>query len=135
MSKYDPIEITQKYVYGADEKSNTLSNTDYNDHIRPDGSTPPSVQYDMLEYLTNGAGRYAIPSIFPIVDKFFQANLEPNQLLDNPIDIQNALGYTTTLDYDRDREASIWQYGTDTLNLDYAERAYIFGTTPFVLFY
>ena len=70
MNDYDPILFTQRQVFGRDTASGTLStNDDYNEHIRPFGSPqPPAVEYDMLDYLTNGAGRYAIPAIFPIVD-------------------------------------------------------------------
>jgi len=39
----------------------------YNEHIRPFGSPqPPAVEYDMLDYFENGAGRYAIPAVFLI---------------------------------------------------------------------
>jgi hypothetical protein len=77
MNNYDPIKFTQRVVFGKDTMSDTLStDNDYNDHIRPlTGSpVPPAVEFDMLDYLTNGAGRYATPTIFPLVDQFFDAS-------------------------------------------------------------
>ena len=76
MNNYDPVKFTQRFVFEKDTDSNTLSTSnDYNDHIRPTGSTPPGFQFDMLDYLTNGAGRYAIPSVFPIIDNFFNTTI------------------------------------------------------------
>ncbi|MEL7077117.1 MAG: hypothetical protein AAFY50_00865 [Cyanobacteria bacterium J06648_1] len=38
-------------------------------------SIEPISSIDMVEYLTTGAGRYATPSIFPLVDKFFDLDV------------------------------------------------------------
>ncbi|MGL5941796.1 MAG: hypothetical protein ACRC2S_15720 [Waterburya sp.] len=141
MNNYDPIKFTQRLVFGKDTDSyiNPLStDNDYNDHIRPEGSIPPGFEFDMLDYLTNGAGRYATPAVFPLVDKFFA----PSTDLQNGITyfgtaaIRKALGFDATGDEEVFKEATevaIWQYGTDTLSLDFAERAYLFGTTGFTL--
>ena len=129
--------FTQRQVFGRDTASGTLStNDDYNEHIRPFGSPqPPAVEYDMLDYLTNGAGRYAIPAIFPIVDDFFSQSIpqKPGGQPYNLSEIRSELNLTDNDDFKEATETSIWQYGTDTTSLDFAERAYIFGTTDFKL--
>ena len=134
MNIYDPVQFTQRYVYGRDFASGTLSfGDDYNEHIRPlvGSPTPPAFNYDMLEYLTNGAGRYAIPSVFPIVDRIFNpfTSIIPQTYIGD-IGIQTALNINQT-EFDAASEVALWQYGTDTLSSDFAERAYIFGTTNF----
>jgi len=138
MNDYDPILFTQRQVFGRDTASGTLStNDDYNEHIRPFGSPqPPAVEYDMLDYLTNGAGRYATPAVFPIIDDFFNtpilANTEKDPFYDVS-DIRRELNLTDDDDFIKAIEVDIWQYGTDTTSLDFPERAYIFGTTGFEL--
>ncbi|MFM2315335.1 MAG: hypothetical protein RLZZ04_4613 [Cyanobacteriota bacterium] len=140
MNNYDPIKFTQRVVFGKDTMSGTLSiDDDYNEHIRPDGSIPPGLEFDMLDYLTNGAGRYATPSIFPLVDQFFDAStvIQANTYF-GTAEIRAALGLDDPGDEDEEAfkqatEVAIWQYGTGTLSWDFAERAYIFGTTGFTL--
>jgi hypothetical protein len=68
---YDPIEITRLFVFGT----NDPSIADYNDHIRPSEEPPASISYNMSDYLTSGGGRYAYPSLFGAVRKFFGATI------------------------------------------------------------
>ena len=133
MNDYDPILFTQRQVFGRDTASGTLStNDDYNEHIRPFGSPkPPAVEYDMLDYLENGAGRYAIPAVFPIVDDFFTTILDVGTY--DILELRDRLNLRKDTDFEKATKTSIWQYGTDTTSLDFAERAYIFGTTDFRL--
>lgn len=137
MNIYDPVQFTQRYVYGRDVASGTLSfSDDYNEHIRPLGGspTPPTFNYDMLDYLTNDAGRYAIPAVFPIVDRIFNplTSITPQTYIGDT-GIRNALGGISQTEFDAASKTALWQYGTDTLSSDFAERAYIFGTTNFEL--
>jgi RTX calcium-binding nonapeptide repeat (4 copies) len=84
----------------------------------------------MLEYMTSGGGRFAYPSLFGAVEKFFTATTIPDstytysQLLDTRLGLNLTPG---------DLEIIISQYGTGLLSADLAERAYIFGTTQFRL--
>jgi hypothetical protein len=64
---YDPVEITKLFVFGT----NSPSPDDYNQHIRPTGATPASITYSMSNYMTGGGGRFAYPSLFGVVEKFF----------------------------------------------------------------
>jgi RTX calcium-binding nonapeptide repeat (4 copies) len=142
MNNYDPIKFTQRYVFGNDTDSNTeplSTGNDYNDHIRPltGFPKPQAFEFDMLDYLTNGAGRYATPTIFPLVDQFFDASTDIlTGTYSGTAAIRNALGFGDPSDEEAFKQATgaaIWQYGTDTLGLDFAERAYLFGTTGFTL--
>ncbi|WP_017325020.1 hypothetical protein [Synechococcus sp. PCC 7336] len=66
---FDPIEIKKLYLFGT---ANPSPN-DYNEHIRPLNASPASKSYDMNTYLTSGGGRFAYPSLFGAVEKFFAA--------------------------------------------------------------
>jgi hypothetical protein len=127
MTLYNSTEITLRYVFGTSNPSS--KDEDYNSHIRNIGAVPQPKAYNMLTYLTLGGGRYAFPSLFPIINKFF----------DYPFPIANGvysynqiipiLGLTTgNHDF-----LKINQYGTDIGNFDHNERSYIFGTTDFRL--
>ena len=134
-TNYDPVLLTKRLVYGTENPSD-----DFNEHIRPDGEVPQSVTYSMKDYMESGSGRYAIPSIFPIVDKFFSSfEIEPGNY-DTPEEIRDVLDlgdinpdtgrYET---FNQSKRTAIWQYGTDTISSDFPERAYIFGTSDFIL--
>ena len=134
-TNYDSVLLTKRLVYGTENPSD-----DFNEHIRPDGEVPQSVTYSMKDYMESGSGRYAIPSIFPIVDKFFSSfEIEPGNY-DTPEEIRDVLDlgdinpdtgrYET---FNQSKRTAIWQYGTDTISSDFPERAYIFGTSDFIL--
>lgn len=110
-------------MFGTDNPSTT----DYNTHIRPENAAPASISYSMLDYMENGSGRFAYPSLFGAVEKFFGATL--------PIDgtysyaqMASILGLTAD-----DLRADISQYGSGIGSADHAERSYIFGNTRFEL--
>jgi len=121
---YDPIEITLLYVFGT----TTPLTDDYNEHIRPLDANNASITYDMLAYMTSGGGRYATPALFGAVEKIFNTTI--------------ADGVYTYADFQKDGHLvltgddislTISQYGTDTSSADFADRAYIFGTSGFKL--
>jgi hypothetical protein len=62
-------EITKYFVFGTTDPSSP----DYSPHIRPETSDIKTIKYDMNDYMTEGAGRYAYPSIFGAVEKFFNS--------------------------------------------------------------
>src|SRR5919199_1118948 len=127
---YDPIEITKLLVFGT----NNPSSPDYNEHIRPYGATPASIPpYSMIDYMTNGGGRYAYPSLFGAVEKFFNTiNIEPGTYIYTTQggQIQNGSGLGLV---NEDFVVGISQYGTDIYSADHAERSYIFGSTNFAI--
>ncbi len=69
MSIYDSTEILKRYIFG----SNTPSNSDYNQHIRPSNAAAASITYDMQNYMSEGGGRYAYPSLFKTIQKIFNS--------------------------------------------------------------
>ncbi|MDJ0900225.1 MAG: Ig-like domain-containing protein [Xenococcus sp. MO_188.B8] len=121
---YDPIEITRLLVFGTSNPSPD----DYNAHIRPAGATPASITYNMLDYMTNGGGRFAYPSLFGAVEKFFDSSIVIPDKDYTPTEITNLLGLSND-----DLTIGISQYGTGIAFADHVERSYIFGTTNFRL--
>jgi Ca2+-binding RTX toxin-like protein len=119
---YDPIEITKLFAFGT----NSPSSDDYNKHIRPRGTAPASKSYIMSDYMTSGGGRFAYPSLFGAVKKFFNTTLP-----------DKTYTYTEIADIlklsDRDLKLNISQYGTGIGSADHADRSYIFGNSPFEL--
>ncbi|MCL1467055.1 calcium-binding protein [Argonema galeatum] len=122
-------EITKLLVFGT----NDPSQTDYNEHIRTNNPKEDVfITYDMKDYMTNGGGQYAYPSLFPVIDKFFTRDIEPGEY--SYTKIQNKLGAFLGwdgFDEKKDINITISQYKTDTGNNKYADRAFIFGTGEF----
>jgi len=125
---YDPIGITKLLVFGTENPSIS----DYNEHIRPVDATPAIVTYSMSDYMETGGGRFARPSLFSAVDKFFDMSRTLEDKSYNLAGITTALGLIDN-ETESDFEIGISQYGTDYLTDDYPERAYIFGSTAFRL--
>lgn len=147
---FDPIEITKVLVFAESKPSSD----NYNEHIRLEiepGVTAenyrerldrraPSITYDMTAYMNSedgGGGRFAYPSLFPAVEKFFNKKNEipdGNYTYDQITEILGLekgltiLGKTIKLG---DHEITISQYGTEINSEDYVKRSYIFGETSF----
>jgi len=121
---YDATEITKLFVFGT----NSPSSTDYNEHIRPIGDPPASIPYSMSGYMTSGGGRFAYPSLFGAVEKFFSATIPDGIYTYAEIASPILLGLAPA-----DLEVGISQYGTAIGSPDHAERSYIFGSTSFKL--
>ena len=119
---YDPVKITKLFVFGT----NSPSPDDYNQHIRPTGATPESISYNMSDYMTVGGGRFAYPSLFGAVEKFFTTAIPDGTYLYSQIAAR--LGLSAS-----DLKVGISQYGTGIGSADHAERSYIFGNTDFTL--
>ncbi|MBG1270807.1 Ig-like domain-containing protein [Nostoc sp. WHI] len=124
MFDYDEKEITKLLAFGT----NNPSSTDYNEHIRPTTATPASITYSMSDYMTQGGGRFAYPSLFGVVDKFFGATLADG--IYSLTTLETAIGTTFSPD---DFRLGISQYGTGIGSSDHPDRSYIFGTSAFRL--
>ena len=140
--EYDPIQISKRYVYGTDNPE--LAN-DYNEHIRPQNTTPQAIEYSMMNYMEDGGGRFAYPSLFPVIERFFdipESTLQPGNY--NESAIKNVLftpdpnlsGPGAAQDqvdeeFENGKRVTVSQYGTGVFSSDHPERAYIFGTTGF----
>lgn len=80
MSMTDAINIVRMYLFGTSQPSTD----DFNKHITREGastSPSPAYQFSAAAYMTTGAGRYALPSLAPVVKAFFEATSLP----DNPV--------------------------------------------------
>ncbi|MEG5055498.1 hypothetical protein QUB35_34000, partial [Microcoleus sp. B13-B6] len=127
----DPTELTKLLVFGT----NSPSSPDYNSHIRPIGSSTPSITYSMSDYMTTGGGRYAYPSLFSAVEKFFNYGnlIEPGTYeyttTGGTITGGSGLGFLGNDDF----TATVYQYVNGIGSDDYAERSYIFGTGGFAI--
>jgi hypothetical protein len=130
---YDLTQITRRLLFGTD----TPSTTDYSLHIRPrvvpvvtsedDGLF---VKYSLNQYMQFGGGRFALPSLFGAVDKFF--NTTSFELPDGTY-TYDQLAAILGLNDQADLERQISQYGTGIDDPDHPERSYIFGSTWFKL--
>ncbi|CAD5942875.1 VWA domain-containing protein [Planktothrix agardhii] len=121
---YDEIEITRKFVFGTDKPSPD----NYNAHIRGKDVKPASQDYDMDTYMNSGGGRFAYPSLFPAVEKFFNGKIPDREKGYTSGEIKGILGLTS-----RDFWINISQYGTNIGGEDFADRCWIFGNSPFEL--
>ena len=128
-SIYDPIVILHKYLFGTV----TPSADDYNLHIRPSDATPDSVTYNAQVYMDSGAGRFAYPSLFGAVQKFFASSTLQNGTYNISVPSERLALFEQLGLTDTDLKIEISQYGTNPFSADYAERALIFGTTWFDL--
>ena len=122
MFNYNEKKITRLFVFGT----NTPSPSDYNRHIRPLSATPASITYDMNIYMTQGGGRFAYPSLFGAIKKFFSSTRTFTQTLYNYAAMAGKLNLSAG-----DSKLSISQYGTGIGSSDHADRSYIFGSTEF----
>jgi Ca2+-binding RTX toxin-like protein len=115
---YDPIEVSRTFVFGTNTPSD-----DYNEHIRPAGAPAPIIEYNMLDYLTSGGGRYAYPSLFGAVAKFFSSTAP---IADGTYTFEALKSEISGLS-NADLQFKLSHYGTAIGNADFALRGYIFG--------
>jgi hypothetical protein len=120
----DELYLTKLLVYGT-----ASPGTDPNTHIRSNTASAPSVTFSMIDYLTTGAGRYAVASSAELVQEFFADSVSSTPLLTtgtySVAQIQAALGVTGGLSF------AVQNYTTDGGSSDYLERAYVFGGSGF----
>jgi hypothetical protein len=90
--------------------------------------------------MTLGGGRFAFPSLFPTVDKFFNASLpsktytydELIAAIADPANLNDPALHIITKG-DVDNRIAISQYGTFIFSDDHPDRSYLFGLTAFRL--
>jgi hypothetical protein len=111
----DPIALTRLLVFGAYNPSSP----DYNSHIRSyqldenpetlDLSTPKpaSITYSGYDFMINGGGRYAYPSMFNVVEKFFGSNLDKK---DGGYTYQDLIDRGVISQQDKDQIVIVSQY-------------------------
>ncbi len=123
MANLTPAEITNLYLYGT---KSTPSNLLDNKLIRPE-SDITSVDVNLNEFMSTGAGRFAIGRQFEIINNFFTADsslLPPGTYTKAQI----AAISRPPLDF---YGWKMQQYNYQDSVDDYAERAYIYNTQAF----
>ncbi len=97
-----------------------------------------SVKIDAVDYMKNGAGRYASAADFKMFENFFKAANLPTRVQPYSFeevvdliykDIENAQDVKKLPNSKKGFTASISQYGINPSSADYVERAFIFGST------
>ncbi|GAA6210906.1 hypothetical protein NBRC116602_06460 [Hyphomicrobiales bacterium 4NK60-0047b] len=122
LSLNDVKTILNLYLFGQATAPEFLS-----DRIRPDNTPGPTIQLNMMDYLTSGAGRYANPARSEAFQTFFNdTTLEDKTYTWDQI--QKALGIG-----DKSLKFGVSQYSTDVGSADHLWRSFIFGSTGFEL--
>jgi|GEM_PF-3164025 len=122
LSLSDVKTILNLYLFGQATAPEFLS-----DRIRPENTPGPTIQLNMMDYLTSGAGRYANPARSEAFQTFFNdTTLEDKTYTWDQI--QKALGIG-----DKSLKFGVSQYSTDVGSADHLWRSFIFGSTGFEL--
>ena len=129
MNKLTVDEVTMYFLYGSPYKPKDLNDDSL---IRPKVDTSRIIGIDTQEYMTTGPGRFANPTFFEIVERFFYPHLgSTSALLDEgsykKIDLINMI------DPNHNWGLNIYQTNYDDGKDDYVERAYIWNSTSFMI--
>ena len=118
-----------KLVYGTANPG-----ADPNTHIRPDDAPAPTQTYSMTEYLTTGAGRYALPSDVPLIQAFFGDASKSTPTLPDGKYTANQIRSILVLNQEEGRLVfNIDNCTTDAFSDDFIGRSYVFGRSGFVV--
>ncbi len=119
-------EVLKKFLYGqATVPSNLLSD----EIIRPDGARPDPVFVDKNDYML-GPGRFALPSLFKVVQAFFGANNDDLPGLGAREFTFSQLAEYLSLD-EGDLRISFNQAYFDDGKDDYASRVFFWSSSSF----
>lgn len=113
-------EITKWYLYGSNSIPENLVDESL---IRPQDAEV-TIEIDKNEFMTTGAGRFAIGPQFIIIEKFFNDNeLLPG--IYNKLEIAKFFGHENKFGWDMQHYN--WRDETD----DYAERVYLYNSQEY----
>lgn len=125
----DEIGLTRLLVYGT-----TTPGSDPNSHIREDSVGAPAITLSMLEYLTDGAGRYARPAQAPLIDAFFSdARAAGPALPDGTYTATQVRSLLSLGSGAGSLSFAVSNYRTDAGSADFLERSYVFGGSGFAI--
>jgi len=120
-------KITSYYLYGSEEKPGDLLDPNIVEP-RPE----PLVTVDVNEYMTNGAGRFASPTFFPVVKIFFEGFIDvPPKINPNTGAIEPYSEPELAALFGVREDITIQQTLFEDNNNDFAERVYIWNATAF----
>lgn len=124
-------QVTNKYLYGADKRPEDMLDPSILNHRN--GTSENSIPVDAVEYMRSGAGRFVNSANFAWLRKFFDSSiaLEPGGY--SAKQIFELVGGVATEPGGEKGDAGyiVNQIYLGAGDPDYAERAYIWGTTRF----
>jgi hypothetical protein len=121
------VEITNLFLYGTLQAP---TNKDSADVIRPDNTANTAIDVSEDAFMSSGAGRFAVGSRSPIVEKFFNDATDPNGIA------LSAGTYSVTdlaTTYGLSRNFTLDQKGLADGTSDYAERVWVYNNTSFTI--
>jgi Ca2+-binding RTX toxin-like protein len=112
------------YLYGTTEPG------DFESRLRPNADPAQAITIDTSSFMDDGPGRYVTPANFGVADKFFDGSLAiPDGQYNSVADLYAAMG----LDAPTSLTLRLSQYGLDENSADYAQRAFIWGTSGYTI--
>ncbi|WP_124982195.1 calcium-binding protein [Ralstonia solanacearum] len=124
-------QVTNKYLYGADKRPDDMLDPSILNHRN--GTSENSIPVDAVEYMRGGAGRFVNSANFAWLRKFFDSSISLEPGVYSAKQIFELVGGVAT---EAGGEKGDAGYVVNQIYLgagdpDYAERAYIWGTTRF----
>jgi Ca2+-binding RTX toxin-like protein len=120
-------QITKLFLYGSQTVPTDKTSSSIVNHAV--GSLPPQSQNI---YMVSGGGRFAVGAQFELVQAFFNSDLPAGTTYTTPSELAAALHLTVGVTGGADR-ISIHQANYHDGSADYLDRAYVEGTTRFLL--
>ncbi|MDO3560208.1 calcium-binding protein [Ralstonia pseudosolanacearum] len=131
MSLPNAEQVTNRYLYGADKRPGDMLDPSILNHR--DSASENSIPVDAVEYMKSGGGRFVNSANFDWIEKFFNKDIsiEPGVY-----DLTRIFEMVGSVDAQSGEKKSYAGYAVNQIYLgtsdpDYAERAYIWGTTKF----
>ncbi len=124
-------QVTNKYLYGADKRPDDMLDPSILNHRN--GTSENSIPVDAVEYMRSGAGRFVNSANFAWLRKFFDSSIALEPGVYSAKQIFELVGGVATEPGGEKGDAGyiVNQIYLGADDPDYAERAYIWGTTRF----
>lgn len=124
-------QVTNKYLYGADKRPEDMLDPSILNHRN--GTTENLIPVDAVEYMRSGAGRFVNSANFAWLRKFFDSSIALEPGVYSAKQIFELVGGVATEPGGEKGDAGyiVNQIYLGAGDPDYAERAYIWGTTRF----
>lgn len=124
-------QVTNKYLYGADKRPEDMLDPSILNHRN--GTTENLISVDAVEYMRSGAGRFVNSANFAWLRKFFDSSIALEPGVYSAKQIFELVGGVATEPGGEKGDAGyiVNQIYLGAGDPDYAERAYIWGTTRF----
>jgi Ca2+-binding RTX toxin-like protein len=126
-------EVTNKYLYGSINRPSDLLDQSIIDH--KNSNTPNEIKINAVEYMASGPGKFVNAANFDLVKQFFDLSNSIPPGTYTKTDVLKMFGYLDPVTGNAIQGMyagyAVNQIYLGTNEPDYAERAYIWGTTGF----